>query len=82
MITVFTPVYNRVHTIGKLYQSLLRQTDFDFEWLIVDDGSEDGISELVHKWLQEGNASFPIRFYQQKNGGKHRAVNLGVKKIY
>ena len=40
-ITVFTPAYNRAHTIMNLYNSLLRQTYKDFEWLVIDDGSKD-----------------------------------------
>lgn len=38
MITVFTPTYNRRHTLERLYKSLCRQTSFNFEWLVVDDG--------------------------------------------
>lgn len=79
MVTVFTPVYNRAHTIEQLYQSLLKQTDMNFEWIIVDDGSEDELSLLVHKWIQERKAIFKIRFYQKKNGGKHSAINWGVQ---
>lgn len=46
-ITVFTPTYNRKHTISRTYQSLLRQTSNDFDWLIIDDGSTDGTLEWV-----------------------------------
>ena len=52
-ITVFTPAYNRAHTLPKLYRSLRRQTFQNFEWLIVDDGSADGTGELVKKWQSE-----------------------------
>lgn len=79
LVTIFTPVYNRAHTMERLYQSLLQQTDFHFEWLIIDDGSEDEISDVVHRWIQDNNAAFEIRFYQQKNGGKHRAINRGMQ---
>ena len=41
IITIFTPAYNRAHTIGRTYESLCRQTCKDFEWLVVDDGSKD-----------------------------------------
>lgn len=78
MITIFTPIFNRAYIIENLYNSLLCQTCFDFEWLIVDDGSDDGIEELVRKW-QCNTQKFAIRFYRQKNGGKHRAINYGVK---
>lgn len=44
-LTVFTPTYNRLHTITKTYDSLCRQTCKDVEWLIIDDGSGDGLRE-------------------------------------
>ena len=77
-ITVFTPAYNRAHTLEKLYRSLQRQTFQNFEWLIVDDGSSDGTGELVNKWQAEEN-SFPIHYAWQENGGKCRAINHGLK---
>lgn len=46
-LTVFTPTYNRKHTIGRTFDSLLRQTSFDFCWLIIDDGSSDGTRQWV-----------------------------------
>lgn len=77
-ITVFTPTYNRAYILGNLYRSLQRQTCFDFEWLIMDDGSADDTGALVRGWMEEGNA-FPIRYYRQENGGKHRAINRGLE---
>lgn len=76
-ITVFTPTYNRVYIIEKLYRSLQRQSFRDFEWLIVDDGSSDNTEEVVARWQLEGN-DFPIRYYKKENGGKCRAINYGV----
>ena len=78
MITVFTPVYNRAYIINQLYQSLLRQTNYGFEWLIIDDGSTDNIAELVSQWIAD-TEDFEIRLYRQPNGGKHRAINRGVQ---
>ncbi|MDE6722006.1 MAG: glycosyltransferase family 2 protein [Bacteroidaceae bacterium] len=46
-ITVFTPTYNRKHTICRTYESLLRQTCRDFDWLVIDDGSCDGTREWI-----------------------------------
>ena len=41
IVTVFTPTYNRAYILEKLYESLINQTSFAFEWMIVDDGSTD-----------------------------------------
>ena len=73
-ITVFTPTYNRAYILSNLYHSLQRQTYFDFEWLIVDDGSTDNTHDVVEQWQKEKNF-FPIHYYKQENGGKCRAIN-------
>ena len=75
--TVFTPTYNRRALLPRLYASLKRQTYTDFEWVIVDDGSTDGTDELISEYVSE-NDLFPIVYKQVENGGKPKAVNLGV----
>lgn len=76
-VTVFTPTYNRAHTLPQAFQSLKMQTVKDFEWLIIDDGSSDGTEELVTKFMAE--ADFPIRYYWKENGGRHTAVNYSYQ---
>jgi glycosyltransferase involved in cell wall biosynthesis len=78
LFTVFTPTYNRAHTLGRVYDSLKKQTLQDFEWVIVDDGSSDETRTLIESWLNEP-PSFPIRYFYQSNRGKHRAINRGVE---
>jgi glycosyltransferase involved in cell wall biosynthesis len=75
--TVLTPTYNRAHTIGRVYGSLVQQTFTDFEWLIIDDGSSDGTHTVVSRFKE--SASFRIRYEWKANGGRHTALNLGVK---
>jgi glycosyltransferase involved in cell wall biosynthesis len=75
--TVFTPTYNRAHTLHRVYESLAVQTFRDFEWLICDDGSTDDTRGLAERWRQE--ASFPIRYVRQEHGGKHVAFNRAVQ---
>ena len=79
MITVFTPAYNRAHLLPRLYESLCRQTFTDFEWVIVDDGSVDDTKSLSLSLPKREGTFFPIRYFYQENGGKHRAINRGVK---
>ena len=52
-LTVFTPSYNRAYTLHKCYESLKKQSNKDFMWLIIDDGSTDNTKELVDKWVDE-----------------------------
>lgn len=75
--TVFTPTYNRAHTLHRVYESLAAQTYRDFEWLICDDGSIDETPRLVTRWIAQ--ADFPIRYLRQDNRGKHVAINHGVR---
>lgn len=78
-LTIFTPAYNRAHTIGRTYESLCRQTCKDFAWLIVDDGSKDNTRELVEGWIAENK--IPIRYIYQRNQGMHGAHNTAYRNI-
>lgn len=75
--TIFTPTYNRAHCIYRVYKCLLNQTFTDFEWLIVDDGSNDNTKEVINSFIDENRIN--IRYYYKSNGGKHTAINYGVK---
>ena len=74
--TVFTPTFNRAHTLHRVYESLAAQTFRDFEWLIVDDGSTDDTARLVEQWMR--SARMTIRYIRQENRGKHVAHNVAV----
>lgn len=78
MLTVFTPVYNRAELLERAYRSLCEQTDMDFEWLVVDDGSTDSTPEALAELQRRHRADFPVRVVRTPNGGKHRAVNRGA----
>ena len=80
IITVFTPAYNRAYTIYKIYESLKRQTNKNFKWLIVDDGSTDNTRNLVEGWLKENN-DFEIKYIFQENQGMHGAHNTAYENI-
>ena len=75
-ITVFTPTYNRAYILHTLYESLVRQSFRNFEWLIIDDGSTDETETLISGWVNDNK--LPIRYYKQPNGGKHRAINWAL----
>lgn len=76
-LTIFTPTYNRANLLPRLYESLINQTNYDFNWLVVDDGSTDNTIELLHNWQIENKIC--INYYKQNNRGKYVAHNIGVK---
>jgi glycosyltransferase involved in cell wall biosynthesis len=75
-LTVFTPTYNRAHTLARLFESLQRQTSRDFRWLVVDDGSSDDTETLVKHW--QATSNFTVEYVFQQNRGKHCAHNAAV----
>lgn len=77
LVTVFTPCYNRADLLIRLYDSLERQTNTNFEWVIVNDGSSDDTVSVVE--TLKANSKIPIIFLTKKNEGKHLAINSGVE---
>ncbi|RYZ48414.1 MAG: glycosyltransferase family 2 protein [Sphingobacteriales bacterium] len=76
-ITIFTPTYNRASLLPALYQSLLEQDNHNFEWIVGDDGSNDGTEALIRSYQLEGKIK--IRYFTQANAGKHIAFNNGLR---
>ena len=80
ILTIFTPAYNRAHTLPRTYESLLKQSCKNFIWLIVDDGSTDNTSALVKCWQTQENG-FEIQYVYKENGGMHTAHNTAYENI-
>lgn len=76
IITVFTATYNRSNLLQRLFVSLKEQTNKNFEWVIVDDGSTDETFTIIEKIQKEAN--FRVIYKKQENQGKHIAINTGV----
>lgn len=76
-VTIFTPTYNRKSTLERLYESLLSQSCYQFEWVIVDDGSSDGTQDYI-EGIVKSEKRFTIQYTKILNGGKHRAINVGL----
>ena len=78
-LTVFTPTYNRAHTLQRLYESLCNQTCKDFEWLVIDDGSIDNTGPLIQEFISENK--IPISYIYKENGGLHSGYNTAYATI-
>ncbi len=71
--TIFTPIYNRKHTIHRVWESLKNQTNKNFEWILIDNGSEDNVLPLLEEY--KSKADFTVKIYKQENKGKYIAFN-------
>ena len=78
-ITVFTPTFNRSDFLHRIYQSLCEQTNQDFCWLIIDDGSSDNTKNTVNNWILDNKIE--IKYIFQDNLGMHGAHNTAYKNI-
>ncbi|HRP90892.1 MAG TPA: glycosyltransferase family 2 protein [Edaphocola sp.] len=79
LLTIFTPTFNRAYCLHQVYESLLRQTNQNFKWLIIDDGSSDNTKELVASWQTENKIA--IEYIYQENQGMHGAYNTAYHNI-
>lgn len=77
LLTVFTPSYNRASYLPRLFDSLKAQTDQDFEFVLVDDGSTDDTSDTAERFRRDGTISF--KYLHKENGGLHTALNAGLR---
>lgn len=75
--SIITPVYNEKEYLSKCIESVLGQSDDDFEFIIVDDGSNDGSDKICDDYAKEDNR---IKVYHQKNAGPSVARNLALHK--
>lgn len=77
LVSVITPTYDRAHTLPRLWKSLQSQTFHRFEWVIVDDGSQDNTASLVRHWQEEDRRV--VYLHHQTNQGVNAARATGVR---
>jgi glycosyltransferase involved in cell wall biosynthesis len=74
--SIIIPSYNRAGFVAKSIDSVLEQSFFKFELIIIDDGSEDNTAEVVNPYLQDNR----IHYYKIENSERGAARNFGVSK--
>lgn len=72
MITVLTPSYNRRKYLSRLFKSLCEQKESNFQWILIDDGSQDDTEQW---FLELPITKFEKEYHKKENGGKHTALN-------
>lgn len=78
LLTILTCTYNRGAFLNQIFKCLEGQTIFNFQWLIIDDGSTDDTETIVNSLKSN---QFDIDYYKKKNGGKHTAINYAMPYI-
>jgi glycosyltransferase involved in cell wall biosynthesis len=73
-VSVILTCYNGAKWIERAIQSILAQTEADFELIIVDDGSTDNSKALITCFLHDER----IHYFYQKNQGFSGAINRGI----
>lgn len=80
-LTIFTPSYNRINLLKRGYDALKKQTNKDFIWMIIDDGSTDNTKEIVQQWIAQ-EKEFKIEYFYKENGGLYTTYNYAIDKAY
>lgn len=73
--SVIITTYNRAHLLKRALNSLLLQTEKDWEAIVVDDGSTDNTEEVLSSFLKY---NYPFQYFKQKNRGDAVAKNQGA----
>lgn len=76
-VTVITPVYNNKNLLKRAIQSIENQIYRDFEYIIVDDGSQENMDDLVLEFMNR--TDIPVLYIKKENGGVHTARNDGCR---
>ncbi|MBP3688079.1 MAG: glycosyltransferase [Alphaproteobacteria bacterium] len=74
-LSIITICYNIKDEIERTCQSIVAQTNQDFEWIVVDGGSTDGTKEILEKYKERINI-----FISEPDTGIYNAMNKGIKK--
>ncbi len=74
--SIIIPVYNRPDELDELLDSLCKQTNKNFEVVIVEDGSKNKCDTVVEKY----NTKLDIAYFEKENGGPASARNFGMSK--
>jgi len=79
MISIIIPVYNQAKKITKTLASIAKQTCTDYEVIIVNDGSNDGVEKVFSNYSKKIDSNNHYLFINQNNQGAPAARNRGQK---
>ena len=74
--SVIVPVYNRRGEVRDLLESLAKQTDDDFELLLVEDGSTEHCDDIAAAYANQ----LRVQYFWKENEGRSIARNYGIER--
>lgn len=77
LVSIIIPTYNSAHLIEETLKSVFLQTYYNWECIIVDDGSNDNTETVVKKWQEKDQRFLYINI--KKTGASH-SRNIGFEK--
>jgi len=76
--SIIVPLYNKSYSLRRCVDSVLAQTYYNFELIVVDDGSTDDSLALLKEQYSSDIKSGLIKVFEQENQGVSSARNAGV----
>lgn len=73
--SIIIPTFNQAAYLQAALESLIDQTDGDWEAVVVNDGSTDNTREVAESYA---GTDARIRVFHQENGGVAAALNMGL----
>ena len=75
LVSVIVPIYTTEEYLDECVQSIVSQTYYNIEIILVDDGSHDGCPQKCDEWARKDHR---IRVVHKPNGGVSSARNAGL----
>lgn len=81
-VSMISPCYNGERYVGRMLESILKQSYKNLELVCVDDGSTDGTADIITNYIPRFEAfGKKLLYIRQENEGQAAAVNRGLKHI-
>lgn len=76
-ITICTSVYNRRSTLPRTMESVDKQSFRDIEYVIVNNGSEEPLDDIVQEFMDK--TDIPVLYIKKQYGGYHTGYNMALR---
>lgn len=78
LVSIIIPIYNTEGYIEKTLDSIIKQTNKNFEIILINDGTKDGAVQVAEKTLENTQIQYKL-IEQENNYGQSKARNIGIE---